>query len=194
MSEKQHRYGDVEKAAALNAFLKADGDLTGCVRILENSEREGKIERVPSRPTLEKWRNAYGWPMFLQEMRNRLVRQATDDAIEAKQRDLHFINIVKTRLIQEVEGEKDEQGNYIKAPLQSKTLDTAAVALTKILETEMKIKGEDKTVDAGENLLLELLKHAMDDANAEESKSGSGDALNTTAALSDTDESTSQRH
>ncbi len=161
---------------ALNTYLRCDSDLKQTHAALKLHEDQTG-DKAPTLKRLGIWERDYKWGLWYNEMTHRLQADAAKHAIADRSKNLHFLNSVKNRLMEEIEGVRDETGAYIRAPLVARSLEGASNALLRLIIGEMQILG----VDAGDGKqgmkpILEMLGQAMSgDRGPTESKPESKD-------------------
>ncbi len=179
------KHNDVYKARALRAYMMNAGDLAA-VRAIMGEQEEKLGQKPPTKARLEKWEEEYGWKMWLIEMQNVLQSNAAKDAINEMKRNISFIGTLKSRLMEEVLGRTDDEGNYTTPRVNARSLESAATAFCKLVETEMMLRGDtpsEKDKKKSDGAVLTLLGKAMKSANSDKDtrkKNPRGDSADST--------------
>lgn len=160
-------HDDTYKAVALHAFMVNNGDIEQTLKALKADEERGGT-KAPSKRTLENWAEHYKWERTVHEMRNTLQAQAAKTATQDMAKNLAFLTHCKSRLMEEIEGVKDEHGNFTLPKVQSRSLESCINALCKVMATEVELRGEAITPGTEEKKkagVLALLAYAQGKAN-----------------------------
>lgn len=142
------KFDDVQRAELFGAYCDNDGDVDATYKALK---------RKVTKTALKALEEEFNWTALHEQVRNKFMKAAVDQAVERKKQTLTMLHNAKVRAYNSIVGDKSSKV----APASAKTQGEAIDSLVRVIEKESELLGEAPD-QPGEDATVGLLKMVLE--------------------------------